>query len=599
MKLKHVLFALFGLITLGPLAVLWAWLAFSLMGQEVADAKGRHLLLARSLAANLQHYHGDISSGFALMASNLAAGKTVAMADDIVQKLKFRHICLADAKTGRVRRQISPASALCPATMPADRFAMLTSLASGDGVWFSPVMAGPDGAPLLYVVKPIGRWLAVGALKTDYFVALGKSVSFGEKGHAAIVDQAGNLLAHPMPDWVAARKNIANIPAVARLLKGEAGAEAFHSPASMGEMVAGFAPVAGAGWGVMIRQPMAELRASADVARDSILIVVAAALLGAALLAALVTRPLVRPLNRLVAATGEIEKGNSAARLEVVESWYIPRELRDAQRRFNAMARSVEDYQRIQAERRERAEQANKDKSEYLANLGHELRTPLNSVLGFTNMMRKEPYGPLGSERYHEFLEDIDHGATHLLHLINDLLDLTRVETGMLCLAEDDVGLNETIRRCRSILKQEIENKEIDLSVRVAQDGLRLKADERAVNQIMINLVSNAVRYSGQGGRIEISAETEAGGAAVIRVSDTGCGIPEEDLERVLQPFVRLENPAVSRVQGTGLGLSIVAKLAEAHGVELGIDSALGEGTTVSLRFPPERVSERAISAAA
>ncbi|MGI9385069.1 MAG: sensor histidine kinase, partial [Methyloligellaceae bacterium] len=308
---------------------------------------------------------------------------------------------------------------------------------------------------------------------------------------------------------------------------------------------------------------------------------------------------LARPLNRLIEATGEIEKGNSAARVDVIDSWYVPRELKDAQRRFNAMARSVEDYQRIQAEGRQRAEQANKDKGEYLANLGHELKTPLNSVLGFTNMMRKEPYGPLGSARYHEFLVDIDHGATHLLHLINDLLDFTRVETGTLRLSEDDVSLNETIRRCHSILKHELEEKEIDLSVRVEQGGLRLRADERAVNQMLINLLSNAVRYSDPRSRVEITAATEPDGSVVVRVSDTGCGIPEADLERILQPFVRLENPAVNPTQGTGLGLSIVAKLAEAHDVELLIESELDEGTAVSLRFPPKRVSDRQVSAAA
>ncbi|MGI9385370.1 MAG: cache domain-containing protein, partial [Methyloligellaceae bacterium] len=333
MKLKHVLFALFGLITLGPLAVLWAWLASCLMEQEMADVKDRHLLFARNLAANLQHYHRDISSAFELMAENLAAGKSVAKADDIVQNLHFRHICLADAKTGAVRRQISPAGALCPAKVPAERFAMFKSLAEAKRLSFSEVMAGPDGKPLIYVVKPIGGWLAVGAVQTDYFVSLGKSVSFGIKGHAAIVDHAGNVLAHPMPDWVAARRNIAKVAAVAQMLKGKSGVGTFYSPAIKGDMIAGFAPVSGPGWGVMVPQPLAELRASANVARDSILIVVAAGLLGAALLAALVTRPLARPLNRLIEATGEIEKGNSAARVDVIDSWYVPRELKDAQRR--------------------------------------------------------------------------------------------------------------------------------------------------------------------------------------------------------------------------------------------------------------------------
>lgn len=599
MKLKHVLFALFGLITLGPLALLWAWLTSCLMEQEIADVKDRHLLLARNLAATLQRYHRDVSSGFDLIAENLAAGRTVAKAEDIIKNLHFRHVCLADAETGAVRRQVSPLSAACPVKVPAERFAIFKSKAVADKLTLSEVMAGPTGAPLIYVMKRIGNRIAVGAIKTDYFISLAKSVSFGSQGHAAIVDHAGNVLAHPLPSWIAARRNIAKVSAVERMLKGETGVETFYSPALKHDMIAGFASVAGPGWGVMIPQPMAELRTSANVARDSILIVVAVGLLGAALLAAFVTHLLARPLNRLIVATGEIEKGNSSARVGVIDSWYIPRELKDVQRRFNAMARSVEDYQRIQAEGRERAEQANKDKGEYLANLGHELKTPLNSVLGFTNMMRKEPYGPLGSERYHEFLEDIDHGATHLLHLINDLLDLTRMETGTLRLAEDDVGLSETVRRCHSILKHELEQKEIDLSVRIDQGGLRLRADERAVNQMLINLVSNAVRYSDPGSRVEIAAETEADGSAVIRVSDTGCGIPEEDLERVLQPFVRLENPAVNPSQGTGLGLSIVAKLAEAQGVDLLIESKPDEGTTVSLRFPPERVSDRRISAAA
>jgi PAS domain S-box-containing protein len=239
------------------------------------------------------------------------------------------------------------------------------------------------------------------------------------------------------------------------------------------------------------------------------------------------------------------------------------------------------------------AEEANRAKSQFLANMSHELRTPLNAVIGFSEIIKDERFGALGEVRYRDYAEDIHRSGVHLLQLINDILDLTKIEAGKheVHAAPCDLAraIAEGVRLVRDLANHN------GLTLRHSpEDGLPLLlADERALRQVIVNLLSNAVKFTPRGGGIDIGARLQDDGALAIRVTDTGIGMAPDDIPLALSPFRQLENSWGRKYEGTGLGLPLVKALLELHGATLQIESELGKGTTVIARFPAHRTIGR------
>ncbi len=239
---------------------------------------------------------------------------------------------------------------------------------------------------------------------------------------------------------------------------------------------------------------------------------------------------------------------------------------------------------------KELAEQGSRSKSEFLANMSHELRTPLNAIIGFSEIMRAETLGPVGSPRYIEYLDDIIDSSQHLLGVINDILDVAKSEAGKLELNEESVDLTNEIRLTGRLFAEQAGEAEVALSIEVPDTLVPLWADQRKVRQILLNLVSNAVKFTPPGGRVTVSAAVEKEGTMAITVEDTGIGIRKEDLPAALAPFGQVESSLSRRYEGTGLGLPLTRALVERHGGELLLDSEPGRGTRVTARFPRKRV---------
>ena len=240
------------------------------------------------------------------------------------------------------------------------------------------------------------------------------------------------------------------------------------------------------------------------------------------------------------------------------------------------------------------AQTSDRTKSEFLANMSHELRTPLNAILGFSEIMKKEMLGPLGTEQYRHYVEDIHESGRYLLDVIGDILDISRIEAGSLELAESEVKLDDTITKSMRLVQERAY--EAGVSLRSETNGPLplLLADGRLLKQCLVNLLSNAVKFTPQGGRVTVTVRRPEAGGLLLGVVDTGIGITEDDIEKVLSPFGQVESAYSATYEGTGLGLPITKALIELHGGALILDSTPGVGTTVTLAFPEERVLESA-----
>ncbi len=238
----------------------------------------------------------------------------------------------------------------------------------------------------------------------------------------------------------------------------------------------------------------------------------------------------------------------------------------------------------------ESAELANRAKSEFLATMSHELRTPLNAVIGFSEVMAQELLGPLGTTRYRSYAQDIRDSGTHLLEIINDILDVSKAEAGMLELVEEEIDLEQAVAASLRLIGPRAERGQVALRDALPRELPALLADPRRLKQILLNLLSNAVKFTPAGGTVSVDGERAEDGGLLLRVSDTGIGIRPEDRKRVLEPFTQVDSGFNRRHEGTGLGLPLTKALIELHGGTLELGAGAPGGTVATVRLPPSRV---------
>jgi signal transduction histidine kinase len=228
-------------------------------------------------------------------------------------------------------------------------------------------------------------------------------------------------------------------------------------------------------------------------------------------------------------------------------------------------------------------------KSQFLAAMSHELRTPLNAIIGFSELLKREMFGPLGDGRYRDYAKNIYDSGNHLLGLINDVLDFSKLEAGRFELQDDTVDLARTIADTVGIIGHQVEHSGLRLTVEVAQPLPLVRADDRRLRQILLNLIANSIKFTPEGGEVRISASADIQGVT-LAVADTGIGMSAEDIPTALDRFGQIDSRLSRKYDGTGLGLPLSKRLAELHGGSLEITSAIGAGTTVTVRLPRERI---------
>ncbi|MEM7222063.1 MAG: CHASE domain-containing protein [Pseudomonadota bacterium] len=329
--------------------------------------------------------------------------------------------------------------------------------------------------------------------------------------------------------------------------------------------------VAGQPWSIFVKPIPNQLENNSDLVAWGVFII-------GLLLTLLLIQYLASAHNRtqvieqaVLARTAELSEANLALEQEVQERRRVEDELRSA---------------------KERAEVANRAKSDFLAMMGHELRTPLNSVIGFAEVLTGEALGPLGDPRYREYAGDIQRSGQDLLGIINDILQLTKIETNQFELREEPLRLPTLIEKVLASLEDRLRDTDLTIKVDADENLPQLHADREAVKQMIANLLSNAIKFTPAGGHVDVSIAMEQEGNMALQVRDSGIGIAKENLGRVLQPFTQVDQSLSRQYEGAGLGLPLTSKLAELHGGWIEIESVLGQGTTIRVIFPKTRTLE-------
>ena len=299
-------------------------------------------------------------------------------------------------------------------------------------------------------------------------------------------------------------------------------------------------------------------------------------------------------LDRLTNGAGMLDTGREAIGLVrqggLVPLYFTLGRIADGEK-FCAVMRDVTAWKRTEEElinARQQAEKASTAKSEFLAKISHEIRTPLNAIIGFSEVMMDERFGPVGNERYRQYLKDIHTSGGHLISLLNDLLDLSKIEAGKLELTFVSVNLNDLVQQCVAIMQQQANRERVIIRTSLPPNLPQIVADARSVRQIALNLLSNSIKFTGAGGQVIVATAVNDDHEIVLRVRDTGPGMSEKELQTALEPFGQIATS--SRAGGTGLGLPISKALAEANHARFRITSQVDDGTLVEVAFPATRV---------
>jgi signal transduction histidine kinase len=237
---------------------------------------------------------------------------------------------------------------------------------------------------------------------------------------------------------------------------------------------------------------------------------------------------------------------------------------------------------------RSAAEMANRAKSEFLANMSHELRTPLNAIIGFSEIIAHELFGPMDNEKYLEYMKDVHKSSLHLLSIINDVLDMSKIEAGKLELSKEALKIQDVIVEVTHMMRERAQSRRIELVTELRDASVEIWADRRAMKQVFLNLLSNAIKFSSEGAKVYIRVVTDRPGFAIVEFEDHGIGMNEEEQQRALQPFGQAKPSTTRNYGGTGLGLPITKGLVDAHGGKLEIKSRTDHGTTARVILPTE-----------
>ena len=461
-------------------------------------------------------------------------------------------------------------------------------------VWYSPTFFREGSEPFLTLAsrdRDDGGQVTLAEINLRYVGEVVERIRIGDGGIVYVVDSADLVVAHPDVSVVLRKTSLSGYEPLRRVreaaARGDASPGMFAAQAFDGrDVMISAALIPSTHWLVVAEQPRGEVLGRIYAALGRTLAATLAGVAAALAVAFLLARALARPILELRRGADKVARGDLSARIDVRTGDDVEALARD----FNHMADQLRDYtdglERKVQEKTAELEAANRHKSEFLANMSHELRTPLNAVIGFSDALKEEMFGKLNPKQL-EYVADINASGQHLLSLINDILDLTKVEAGRMELDEREFDVSVLVSNCCTLVRERAIRQSLKLTVDVPR-GLAWRADERKVKQVLLNLLTNAVKFTPPGGRVQVRAAREAD-TLTIEVADTGPGIAAADQEVIFEAFRQLRGAGAARNEGTGLGLPLSRRMVELHGGTLTVRSTPGSGSTFTARFPSRR----------
>lgn len=581
LRLHHLLFVAFTLIAGVPITVLALWESNTSFQNELDSVRERHLLVARNLTTTMSRYVRDVESVLELTFDNTFLTTPMPGLVHLLTSLNVVHVCIigANGQVQAILPGLPTRDSGLSLPLLLNELRTLASNAHGRIV-FSRLYHDPSGAPVFYVVKSLsdGR-LGVGVLSTAYLVTLQQAIAFGDRGHAVLVDSRGQVIAHPFKDWIAASKDISGVSVVAAMMRGETGVGQFYSPAFNGNMIAGYAVVPETGWGVMVPQPIAELKRRAEQVNEMAMVIAVVSFASAALLSWLLALYLARPVRSVASTAEEVLAGSDVAEAPEFRG-LVPQEIRRLGAAFNTM---LEGLRRRASETQvalRQAETSNAAKSQFLANMSHEIRTPLNGIVGMVELMQLTDMSP-AQRRY---VETASQSSQSLLRLIDDILDLSKIEVGRLELEYEPFHVPTLVHDARVLFADQARAKGLSLVTNVPDSAnLMVVGDAHRLLQILTNLLSNAVKFTAEGGvtlMCSVDHDTASSTRLRFQVSDTGIGIPPGKQDSIFEAFTQGDNSMTRRYGGTGLGLSIARQLVHMMDGSIGVESTVNTGSS-------------------
>ena len=589
MKLRTLIFVALVAVSVLPVGILAFWQHKTANDNEFSVVENQHKVIAKNLTIALERYATDLRSAFQLTAENLHHVHKVDGLEQHLSELYFKHVCSIDADGNIQRLQCAlacPQNSRFPQSVLASIRDTLNKATANPGrIYFSPITLNPAGHPAIYLLRKMEDGnIAIGEVAPDYFIELQQAVAFGEKGHAAIVDQTGRVIAHPRQTWMASIKDLSAVSIVQQMMNGENGVTRFYSPAVEADMVAGFNVVAGPGWGVMVPQPQAEIFLHAKSISKAALTIAILGLGVAIFLAWWISGIISRPMQLLADAAQSVARGDLSAKVDLDDK-LRPIEMLKLQRSFNQMIDDVGRKNTVLVNLAHEAVISSNHKSAFISSLNHELRTPMNAVLGFAQMLEINEREPL-SENQKSAVEHILRNGNHLLELIDQMLELNKIEAGTLPLNMEDIPARDVLDESLYLIQARASHDHIEIIDDTGGDHLPLLwTDSTRLIQVLLNLLSNAVKYNRKGGKVSLACREVYGGLLRISVIDNGLGIAAELQDKIFQPFERLGHE-LGQIDGTGIGLSITQQIVEKLGGHIGFESEQGRGSHFWVDIP-------------
>lgn len=575
------------LMTSLGVGILAYWVYQTTLEKEYSAVREKHLVVAQNLSASLSRYVQDVQQIYELAIQDTTLPSRNDQLRQSLSKFDLRYVAIISADNKISTESILATNEKTLRLPPEEIIKQLRQSAEEENgkIIFTGIRSF-EGSPHFYILKALpNNQFALAPLKPDFITATQKSISFGKRGHSMIVDQDGRVIAHPNPKWQKISKDASKISVVKLMMSGQTGVAEFFSPPLSADMIAGYTVVPETGWGVMVPQPVQELREHAQEITYQAYIVSLFSISLALVLGWYIAGHLTHPLMEISTAATRLTAGEAGVRVQTPSN-SSPSEVHFLCKAFNKMMDELDDKNATLSHALIKSEAGNQAKTDFLAMMSHEIRTPLNGVIGILDLLAESK---IDTEQQ-QFIDVAVTSAEGLQKILNDFLDFAKLDSGHLSLETVPVEATKLLSETRDLFQIDGKAKNVHLDF---QEGPALPVifygDPKRLRQILFNLVGNAMKFT-RHGTVSVFADKlsyqDGREDLLLLVKDTGIGIPVHQQSKIFSEFFQSETSHSRQYGGTGLGLSITRHLVLLMGGTINFESTPGTGTTFRVCLP-------------